>query len=249
MMIRTIATACAMLGISALTYGQAIDAATNKSDNPITAAIQAANPAIVVTDVAPSPVKGLYRVSVQNGGAIYVTEDGKHFIAGDLFSVSSGAIVNVSEQERSKERVATLASLKAEDMIVFAPKGEVKATINVFTDIDCGFCQKLHQEVPALNAKGIEVRYLAFPRAGMNTNSSDKLTTAWCADDPQETLTKLKNRESVQTALCDDAPIAEQLALGGKLGVRGTPAIFLADGTSIPGYRPADELAKAVGVQ
>jgi thiol:disulfide interchange protein DsbC len=133
-------------------------------------------------------------------------------------------------------------------MIVFSPEGEPRAHITVFTDVTCFYCQKLHKEVPELNKKGVEVRYLAYPRAGVGSAGFKQLASAWCADNPQETLTLLKSKKSVPENVCADNPIAAQYQLGQELGVRGTPAIVTEDGQMIPGYQSADELMVTLGL-
>lgn len=201
-------------------------------------------------NVETSPFPGVYRVQVERGPLLFVSEDGKHFIAGgELYGVVKGDFVNLLEEELKPKRVEMLSRVKKEDQIIFSPKGKAKAYVSVFTDVDCGFCRKLHKEVPALNEKGIEVRYMAYPRAGLKSPSYDKIATAWCASERQQVLTRLKNREPVPVKTCDDNPIAGQLALGIKLGIQGTPALILADGSLIPGYMSADELAKMLGVE
>jgi len=199
--------------------------------------------------VEKSPISGLYKIQVQQGPTLFVSADGSHFVAGEMFSVLPGQFVNLQEQERVKNRADLIAKVDLKDMIVFAPEGETKAVINVFTDVDCGYCRKLHQEVPAYNAMGIEVRYLAYPRAGIPSASYDKIATAWCADDPRDALTRLKNREPLPIKVCDNNPVADQFALGNKMGVRGTPALVLGDGQLIPGYRNASDMARALGLQ
>jgi thiol:disulfide interchange protein DsbC len=121
--------------------------------------------------------------------------------------------------------------------------------VSVFTDVDCGYCQKLHQEVPQLNTMGIEVRYLAFPRAGKGSETYQKLVTAWCAQDRQATLTRYKNREPVTTKTCANNPVNAQYELGESIGINGTPALITATGELLPGYMPAAELARRLGVQ
>lgn len=199
-------------------------------------------------EVKLSPIAGLYEVRVLGGPTLYVSEDSKFFVAGDLFSIKPGRFVNIQEQGRSKERAELLAAIDKKDQIIFSPAGETKAYVNVFTDVDCGFCQKLHQEMDQINAKGIEVRYLAYPRAGAQSASADKLATAWCAEDPRATLTKLKNRESVAMQTCDSSPVSEHYELGGLIGVSGTPNMVTADGEMIGGYLPADQLAERLGI-
>ena len=105
--------------------------------------------------------------------------------------------VNLAEKRRDGERMEKLDAMSEEDMIVFSPEGEPRAYISVFTDVTCFYCQKLHQEVPELNKRGVEVRYLAYPRAGVDSDGYRQLASAWCADNPQDTLTKLKAKEAV----------------------------------------------------
>lgn len=201
------------------------------------------------SEVKPSPIPGLYEVRVTRGPTLYVGEGGEFLVAGDLFGIQPNGFVNLQEQARAEERAVAMAKVDKRDAIVFAPDGETKAFVNVFTDVDCGYCQKLHREVPELNAMGIEVRYLGYPRAGIGSQSYKKLVTAWCADDPQTTLTKLKSGESVAIDTCDNNPVAEQYELGAQVGVTGTPSLVMDDGTMLPGYMPAEELAKALGVE
>jgi thiol:disulfide interchange protein DsbC len=113
----------------------------------------------------------------------------------------------------------------------------------VFTDTDCGYCQKLHSEVPELNRLGVEVRYVAFPRQGLQSPAYKELVSVWCAKDRQGAMNLAKTRQEVPAAECDN-PVAKQYALGQMIGVSGTPAIVLANGKLIPGYQPAPQLAK-----
>ena len=212
-------------------------------EETILQSLRTARPDLVFGEIKRTTLGGLYEVEIINGPTLYITADGKQFLAGDLFSVGAQGFVNIAEQKRQQDRVDLLAAVDLKDMIVFAPE-KTEAVIYVFTDIDCGFCQKLHREVPQLNEAGIEVRYLAFPRAGIGSRSYEKIVTAWCSVDRNATLTKLKNRQSVPDNLCKDNPVAEQYRLGDQIGVRGTPALVLEDGTLVPGYRPAAELAQ-----
>lgn len=195
-----------------------------------------------------SAMPGVYEVRVKSGPTLYVSADGGFFVAGDLFAVGPGGFTNLAEQKRDADRRAALAALDPADMIIFAPPNP-KATVTVFTDIDCGYCRKFHQEVPQLNAMGIAVHYLAFPRAGLGSPSFRKIATAWCSADRGAALTRLKNGGDVPDNVCANNPVGAQYALGEQLGVTGTPALVLEDGTLIPGYQPAAELARLLGVQ
>ncbi|ALG69548.2 thioredoxin fold domain-containing protein [Beggiatoa leptomitoformis] len=188
--------------------------------------------------LAPAPIKNMYEVTV-GSEVIYISEDGGHVIVGDIRDTKTGT--NLTEQKRNNLRATAINSLDEKDMIIFTPKGKTLFTINVFTDVDCGYCRKLHQEVPKLNELGIKVRYLAFPRAGVGSETYQTMVSVWCADDKNAALTAAKNQQSVKPAQCDN-PIAKEYELGQQLGVNGTPALVLSDGELLPGYVPADRL-------
>lgn len=233
----------------ALMLLSALAVAADAPEVVIKRAIEAARPDVKVQSVAPSEAAGLYIVQFANGPHVYATPDGKFFVLGDLFQVQAKGFVNLAEQKRNGERAKLLAGIKPADMVIFKPKAGTKAVINVFTDVDCGYCRKLHKEVPQLNAMGIEVRYLAYPRAGVGSDSFQKLVTIWCAKDRQGAMTRMKNGETMTISTCKDNPVAAQYALGDKMGVSGTPSLVKPDGELIPGYMPAAELAQALGVK
>ena len=204
---------------------------------------------IGIESVRPSPAPGIVEVQVINGPLLYATEDGGYFfLNGDLHQVSVSGAVNLTEERRSLARKEQLAAVSLEDMVIFSPKGETRDYVSVFTDVTCFYCQKLHREVDQLNAKGVEVRYLAFPRGGINSDGAKKLATAWCADDQQTTLTELKAGMDLPVNDCADSPIAAQYQLGQEMGVSGTPAIITSSGMMIPGYRPAADLIVVLGL-
>lgn len=221
--------------------------ATGDVSQVITNALKRARPQLQIVDIKPAAVPGLHSVRVAGGPTLYATPDGKHFIAGELYQVTDTELVNLTEQERAGERKQLLATIPQDQTINFSPK-ETKGTVFVFTDVDCFYCQKLHHGMDKMNELGIEVRYLAYPRAGIGSPSYKKVASAWCADNKQEAMNKLKNREEIPLNVCESNPVAQQFALGEQMGVNGTPAIFLADGTLIPGYVPPEELAKRLGI-
>ena len=214
----------------------------------IRANLETAATGMKVDSVMATEMPGVFEVRFDGGPVVYSSASGKHFVLGDMFVVRPEGLVNLGEQRRDGERAAQLEAVARKDMIVFAPKGETRAHITVFTDTTCYYCQKLHQEVPELNRRGVEVRYLAYPRAGLSSPGYSQLASAWCAADRQDTLTRLKNREKVPEKVCKDNPIAAQFRLGQEMGVRGTPAIVTDSGQMIPGYQPADELLATLGL-
>ncbi len=209
---------------------------------------QKSRPDIQVSSVKPSTVKGMYEVTLKDGPTVYATEDGKYFLTGDLFELAPGGFVNIAERGREQVRKKRMTDVKSEDMIVFPAVGKQKGAVYVFTDVDCGYCRKLHNEVPELNKLGIEVRYLAYPRdfpRGAQARTTPKMVSAWCSDDPRSALTALKSNQDIKTATCKN-PVADQYMLGSEMGVNGTPAIVTERGELIPGYMPAQQLANVV---
>lgn len=205
-------------------------------------------PEVPIESVNESTLPGFYEVALSGGQILFVTEDGKHFLTGDLYEISADGIVNRTEELRNQHRKELLSTVDESEMLVFAPpEDQIKATLTVFTDVDCGYCRKLHQEVPELNRMGIAIHYLAYPRAGIGSNSYDKIVSAWCADDPQKALTLAKLGQEIEPRTCEN-PVARQYELGNEIGVTGTPALVYEDGTLIPGYMPADRLAKRLGI-
>jgi len=189
--------------------------------------------------VRETPIDGLYEVTY-GSQVVYFTEDGRYLVKGDLIDLERH--VNLTEKARNGVRRKLMARVDEGQMIAFGPK-DAEHTINVFTDVECPYCRKLHREMDQLNEHGIRVRYLLFPRAGAGSSSYKQSVDVWCADDQQRALTRAKSGQSVKDRQCEH-PIEEHMALGKKVGVTGTPAIVLSDGTMIPGYQPADRLAK-----
>ncbi len=187
--------------------------------------------------VQPSAFPGAYKVQY-GSNVYYISEDGRYLFTGDLIELDTG--LNLTEQGRKTARVAAVAKIDATDKIVF-PASNPKHTITVFTDVDCGYCRKLHAEVSQLNDNGITVEYLAFPRGGPGTVGFDKMVWVWCADDPKRAMTQAKLGKSLTPKNCA-SPVAEQYQLGLTMPVKGTPTILLSNGELIGGYVPAAKL-------
>jgi thiol:disulfide interchange protein DsbC len=201
-------------------------------------------PGVTPDQIKPSPMQGVSEVLV-GPRLFYISDDGKYLLQGSLIDLVTRK--DISEERRKEIRLDAIKKVGTDNMIVFPAENE-RHTITVFTDIDCGYCRKLHKEVDQFNAEGITVRYLMFPRSGVNTPSYDKAVSVWCADDRRAALTKAKAGEAVDARKCDN-PVKDQYELGGLLGVTGTPALILDNGELLPGYVPAKRLAKALDGQ
>lgn len=234
-----------VLGVFAGLAG-AVSASAGEVEDRIAERLSSVVPGLKVISVKESEAKGLYQVQSNNGETIYATKDGQYLMTGDLLKVTDQGIANVTEAARAEARKAALAEFGVEGAISFPAKNE-KAVVSVFTDIDCPYCRKLHAEVSKLNDYGITVKYYAFPRSGPNTPSFSKYESVWCSDDQQAAMTAAKAGKSIEQVTCEN-PVLEQYRLGGQVGVTGTPAIVLEDGTMVRGYVPAQRLAEGLGL-
>lgn len=187
-------------------------------------------------EIIESSIPNVYQLR-KGTRVIYLSADGKYFLKGDMIDADTRE--NLTEVAKRSVRKEMLFS-QDNKPIEFKAKDE-KHVLTVFTDIDCPYCVKLHREVPALNEKGITIKYLMFPRAGIGSASYKKTVSVWCADDNRQALTDAKDRKTVDTRTCEN-PVSAQYFLGQKVGVTGTPALITSSGRLIPGYMPAEKL-------
>ncbi|MFK7955844.1 MAG: thioredoxin fold domain-containing protein [Lysobacterales bacterium] len=204
----------------------------------VDAAIQKLVPGLKADSIKPAPFEGFVEVLL-GAQLIYVSEDGEYVIDGQLIEVATRK--NLSESSKGEVRSRRLASVSEGERIRFAADGKKKHRITVFTDIDCGYCRRLHDQVAEYNKLGIEVDYLFFPRAGLESHSYAKAVSVWCAKDQNQAMTVAKSGEEPTPSQCDN-PIENHYQLGRELGVTGTPALVTDDGTLIPGYVPPADL-------
>jgi thiol:disulfide interchange protein DsbC len=205
-------------------------------------------PELPIVSIKKSNMAGLWEVQLPGEQVLFVSADAQHFVIGELYEVTDTRFVNMTEAVRDDGRKKLLAGLDESQMVIFKPSsGDSKAVLTVFTDIDCGYCRKLHQEVPELNRRGVEVRYLAYPRAGVGSPVYDKMVSAWCSDNPQMAMTLAKGGAELPSRTCENT-VAEQHALGEEFGVTGTPTLVFEDGHVVPGYMPADKLLFELGL-
>ncbi len=203
------------------------------------AAIRKALGQINPDSIETTPVAGIYEVAI-GPHIVYMSADGRYMFQGELIDVLMRS--SLTEPRRRLAVKQVIGAISEKDMIIFEPK-ETRHTITVFTDIDCGYCRKLHNEMQDFLDAGIRVRYMFYPRAGVGSASYKKAVAVWCADDRRAALTAAKNDKPIEMKSCDN-PIAEHMALVDKLGARGTPFIVMENGQTQPGYLPARQMAR-----
>ncbi|APX91808.1 protein-disulfide isomerase [Halomonas sp. 1513] len=200
-----------------------------------------------VEEVRETPLSGFFEVRLENGETFYSDAAGEYFLVGDIYQNADSGLVNITEQGRNEQRAERLAGVAEQDKVVFRG-AESQAVVYVFTDPTCPYCRKFHEEVPQLNAMGIEVHYLAFPRSGLNAEGGRILQQIWCADSGSEAMTDAKREVRLDNGHGCDNPVEDQYHLGLDVGVQGTPAIILPDGRMVPGYVPAERLAEMLEI-
>ncbi|MEK6220172.1 MAG: DsbC family protein [Psychrobacter cryohalolentis] len=196
-----------------------------------------------ILSAVPTDMTGIYWVTAEGLPSFFTDKAGKHIIQGQIIAVGAEAPVDISAALLASTAQEALKAVDKKDMVIYPAKGATKAVVYAFTDADCGYCRKLHEEMDDINTRGIEVRYLAWPRS---QESVPKMEAIWCSQDRKAAMNQGKAGADVQAPSCAN-PVQEQMALGAKLGVRGTPAIFTEAGQQVGGYLPAAQLAEAVG--
>jgi thiol:disulfide interchange protein DsbC len=238
MMIKPLVNA-GLLMLAVVMFNSAV--AGPAANEAIEKALQQVLPDVTPDQISPSPVKGVSEVLI-GSRVFYVTNDGRYLFQGNLIDLKTRT--DVSEDRRKQIRLDALNHIDEAKMVIF-PAKESRHTVTVFTDVDCTYCRKLHREIDQYNDRGITVRYLMYPRSGVNTPSYYKAVSVLCDSDRQKALTRAKAGEQLERRECDN-PIKEHMQLGTVMGLKGTPAIIMDDGELLPGYIPADKLAKAL---
>ena len=193
-----------------------------------------------IISAVPTDMDDIYWVTASGLPPFFTDKSGKHIIQGQIIAVGQEAPVDISAALVAKAAQDALKTVDKKDMVIYPAKGATKSVVYAFTDADCPYCTKLHEEMSDINARGIEVRYLAWPRS---EGSIPKMEAIWCSEDRKAAMDQAKMGANVQAPSCNN-PVKEQIELGMSLGVRGTPAIFTESGQQIGGYLPAAQLAQ-----
>ena len=199
-------------------------------------------PNMVVDSIEPTPMEGVYIATV-HGQDMFVYSAGDYLMVGDVYDTVK--MVNLGEERAAARMAEALDNIPESEMIFMGEP--MDRYVTVFTDTDCFYCQKFHLTVPELQANGIQVRYLMFPRAGLQSDSYREAVSVWCAADQAAAMTTAKAGGRVDPAQCEN-PVADQYKLGQQIGVRGTPTMILDTGKVIPGFLTPEQLMAEAGM-
>lgn len=218
--------------------------ASNRLKDTLAANLKASGINAKVTNIRRTEVPNLYWISLEGLPSVYATSDGKYIFQGEVVRLDKNKIHNISEDLQAGDTKTLLSTVKLQDTIIFKPSGNTRAVVYVFTDASCPYCHKLHEEMDSITAKGIEVRYLAWPRAEQFV---PVMNAIWCSEDRAAAFGAAIKNLPVNAPQCQ-SPVMAHRALGMQVGVNGTPAIYSTDGKYLGGYMTADELAKKLGL-
>lgn len=197
-----------------------------------------------ITSIVATEMPNLYWVTFREVPPVFISGDGKFLLQGDLNKLENGTVTNLTEALNNQETKHQISTIPEKDLIIFSPTTKPKAVIYAFTDVDCGYCRKMHSEIKQVNAKGIEVRYIAWPRS---PDDVAKNKAVWCSEDRNSAFTTATSGLPVQAPACND-PVMQQRRIGMIVGVNGTPAVYDSNGKYLGGYIPADDLAKILKI-
>ncbi len=210
----------------------------------VTSRLHSMIPGSSADEVTATPVPGLYEARFGTT-ILYLSADGRYLIDGQLLDLKSRK--NLTDGRIAAARVEILERLDESEMVVYSPE-QTRKTLTIFTDIDCPYCVRLHEEREALLDAGIKLRYLLYPRAGFNSPSYHKAVTVWCSEDRAEAMTLAKAGVALEQERCEN-PVLEQIRLASSFGLKGTPHIVVDSGEVISGYMPATDLIRKLGLE
>lgn len=205
------------------------------ADERARSAVAQLNPRATVEYVGAAPLPG-FREVIAGGQLLYISDDGRYLMQGAVIDLQQQEDVMQNSAALAQYRTKLIATIPHSEKIVFAPPN-AKYTVTVFTDIECGYCRKLHEEIAEINRQGIAVEYLAFPRMGLGSQDHKDMISVWCAPDRKRAMTDAKAGKSIPSRDCKN-PVTMEFDVGQRIGVSGTPAIFSAEGVQLGGYLP-----------
>lgn len=195
-------------------------------------------PGVIPERISPTPIPNIFEVVIESR-LVYVTGDGRYLFEGEIIDLERRA--NLTTPRLKAVTLLAIERVGEENMLIFEPTGKTRHTLTVFTDIDSAYSRKLQQNIAEYSHRGIRIRYLFSPRAGVGSPSYDKAVTVWCADNRHDAMTRAMSGELLESVSCPN-PVRDHLQLGGRLGVSGAPVLVLENGEMLPGYVEAEKL-------
>lgn len=206
-------------------------------------------PEAKILKIQMSPVKGLWEVAIDNKGqkgVLYVDFSKKHIVAGQI--IEFNAAINKTKERvdaLNKDKRINTASIPLREALVLGSNSAEKKVI-VFTDPDCTFCSKLHQELKKVIAQRMDIAfYLKLYPLKMHTDAYWKSKSIVCNRSLKLLEDNFENK-GIQKSDCSTKEIDENIKIAEKNGITGTPTIILPDGSIYSGFIDAEKLITLV---
>lgn len=225
---------------SALVSSHSLAAKTDNAIETLKNSIMERFPGSTPNSIVPSPLAGLYEVTI-GAKLYYFSADGNLLIRGSILDLNTGK--NLTEPRRSIIRKTALKAIGENNMIIYKADKQ-RFVLTVFTDIDCGYCRKLHADIEKYQAAGVTVRYLFYPRTGLRSPSYYKAVNVWCSKDRQDALTAIKANQPIEDETDCENPVRDHMVLADDLGINSTPTLITESGELIRGYAPAAQIVR-----
>ncbi len=194
-------------------------------------------PGAQIASINKTPYGGLFEVYM-DGQLVYADAKADYIFMGDVLDVKS-------RSNLTQARLAVLNAVKWDTLplnnALKTVKGKGERKLVVFSDADCPFCRKFEAELAKVD--NITVYTFLFPIEGLHPKAAQISRQIWCAPDKNKAWDDYMGSGKIpgNDGKCAN-PIDQNIALGGKLKINGTPTLILANGQRIPGMVPADKL-------
>ena len=195
-----------------------------------------------IDEISKTPMPGLFEVRFNGTDLFYTDAQGNFLLQGSLIDTRSR--VDLTEQRVNKLTAIAFADLPIKDAFTIV-RSNGKRKMAVFEDPNCGYCKRFERDLAKID--NVTVHVLLYPI--LSADSGEKSRNIWCAKNPGQTFEDwMVNDVTPPAASCDTAPIARNVAFGKKARVTGTPTMFFADGSRVPGAIPADQIEKRLSL-
>ena len=191
-----------------------------------------------IDEISKTPMAGLFEVRVNGTDIFYTDAEGNFLIQGSVFDTKARS--NLTEVRTTKLSAIDFAALPLKDAFTIV-RGNGKRKIAVFEDPNCGYCKRFERDMQKVD----NATFYMFLYPILGADSVTKSNNLWCAKDKAKAWQDHMVRDTaIATATCDTAAVARNVEFGKKFKITGTPTMFFADGTRVPGAIDAAQVEK-----
>lgn len=195
-----------------------------------------------IDEVSKTPMNGLYEIRVNDSDILYTDAEGNFLLQGNL--IDTRAKRNLTEERIEKLSAIDFDALPLKDAFTQV-RGNGKRKMAVFEDPNCGYCKRFEKDLQKVN----DVTIHTFLIPILSADSVEKSKNIWCAKDKNKAwLDWMVREQPAAKASCDTSALERNLAFSKKYKITGTPTVFFANGTRVPGAISAQEIEKQLAI-